>query len=379
MKKQEVKVTSKEHKKHADLVKPIGGKYHRNELAFIGAPCGQIQELVNKLNSILENINLGYMDADHGTDVEGLDFDLAYRDKILYHQVNFKSAYSEYELRSQFLGIDLLLINGNHFRGEKQLVIINEKKKESLSRKLDKLTNVIAFVFAEDETEIYDFLKEHIKDWKSLPTFKIADIKSISDFIRRIEEENNPKLKGLVLAGGQSLRMGKDKTKIDYHGIPQKEYVYELISGFCEETYISVAKKSDSKLPQIEDKITGLGPYSGIVSAFMQDQNSAWLVLATDIPLLKKETIKHLVDNRNTSKYATCFHNPETDFPEPLITIWEPRSYPRLLNFLSLGYSCPRKALINSDVEELEISNKEHLFNANTPEEMEQVLAKLNE
>ncbi len=371
-------MTLKEHKKHADLVKPIGGKYHRSELALIGAPCVQIQKLVNNLNSNLKDIDLGYMDADHDADVEGLDLDLAYTDKISYHQLNFKSEYSEYELRSRFLGIDLLLINGNHFIGEKQIVIINEKKKESLSRKLDKLTNVKAFVFSEGETEIYDFLKDHIKDWKTLPSFKINDTNSIAEFISGIELENRPKLKGLVLAGGQSLRMGKDKTKIDYHGKPQNDYVYELISGFCEETYLSVAKKSDSKLPQIEDKIKGFGPYSGIVSAFMHDPNSAWLVLATDIPLLKKKTIKHLVESRNTSKYATCFHNPETNFPEPLITIWEPRSYPRLLNFLSLGYSCPRKVLINSDIEELEIANKDHLFNANTPEEMNQVLAKLN-
>ena len=151
-----------------------------------------------------------------------------------------------------------------------------------------------------------------------------------------------------------------------------------MLSKFCEETYLSVARYEESKLPQIADKIEGLGPYSGIVSAFMQDPNTAWLVVATDIPLLNEDTIRQLVENRNTSKYATCFHNPETNFPEPLITIWEPRSYPRLLNFLSMGYSCPRKALINSDVEELEIANKGHLFNANTPEEMEQVLAKLN-
>ncbi|QNL23170.1 NTP transferase domain-containing protein [Hyphobacterium sp. CCMP332] len=318
------------------------------------------------------------MDADHGEGEKALDFNLTYTDKISHHQVNFKSDYSEFELRSQFLDLDLLLINGNHFLGDKQIVIINEKKKESLSRKLDRLKNVVAFVFAEGETEIYDFLKEAIKDWKSIPTFKIRWIEGIATLIRGIEETKRPKLKGLVLAGGKSLRMGKDKTKIDYHGKPQNEYIYELISGFCEETYLSVAQKSDSKLPQIEDKITGLGPYSGIVSAFIHDPNAAWLVLATDIPLLNKETINQLVGNRNTSKYATCFHNPETNFPEPLITIWEPRSYPRLLNFLSLGFSCPRKALINSDVEELEIENKEHLFNANTPEEMAKIRSKID-
>jgi len=75
---------------------------------------------------------------------------------------------------------------------------------------------------------------------------------------------------------------------------------------------------------------------------------------------------------------ATCFHNPETDFPEPLITIWEPRAYPRLLEFLSLGYSCPRKALINSDVQEIDIPDLQLLSNVNTPEELEKLQAEIH-
>ena len=29
--------------------------------------------------------------------------------------------------------------------------------------------------------------------------------------------------------GGKSTRMGKDKGLIDYHGLPQREYVYRLL------------------------------------------------------------------------------------------------------------------------------------------------------
>ena len=34
-------------------------------------------------------------------------------------------------------------------------------------------------------------------------------------------QDNIPALKGLVLCGGFSTRMQEDKSRIDYHGVPQ--------------------------------------------------------------------------------------------------------------------------------------------------------------
>ena len=38
---------------------------------------------------------------------------------------------------------------------------------------------------------------------------------------------------GLILAGGQSKRMGKAKAWIDYHGISQVEWLTKLLKPFC--------------------------------------------------------------------------------------------------------------------------------------------------
>jgi molybdopterin-guanine dinucleotide biosynthesis protein A len=113
-----------------------------------------------------------------------------------------------------------------------------------------------------------------------------------------------------------------------------------------------------------------------ILSAFRQNPNTAWLVVAVDLPLLDKSTLQLLIENRNPSKLATAFNSPVNEFPEPLIAIWEPRAYPVLLQFLAQGYSCPRKALINTDVELLDAPNPEALFNVNTPEERKKLLGK---
>ncbi|MFI5159446.1 MAG: hypothetical protein ACHQF4_11310, partial [Sphingobacteriales bacterium] len=67
---------------------------------------------------------------------------------------------------------------------------------------------------------------------------------------------------------------------------------------------------------------------------------------------------------------ATTFGNGYEGFPEPLITIWEPKSYSVLLAFLAQGYSCPRKVLINNDAHLLTAPDANALTNVNTPGEL---------
>ncbi|MBS1503272.1 MAG: NTP transferase domain-containing protein, partial [Bacteroidetes bacterium] len=110
-----------------------------------------------------------------------------------------------------------------------------------------------------------------------------------------------------------------------------------------------------------------------ILSAFREAPDCAWLVVACDLPLLDTEAIQFLIGNRDVSKIAAAYQSPYDEFPEPLIAIWEPKSYPVLLSFLSQGYSCPRKVLINSDPKLIEATYPDALTNVNTPDELEKI------
>ena len=138
-------------------------------------------------------------------------------------------------------------------------------------------------------------------------------------------------------------------------------------------------RKIACKYQTLADTFTGLGPYGAILSAFRKKPDAAWLVVACDLPLLDIDTLQYLKDHRNASSTATAFESPHNNLPEPLITIWEPKSYPVLLSFLSQGYTCPAKVLRNSDTTILKIKNPEALTNVNTKEELgkvQQVLRK---
>jgi molybdopterin-guanine dinucleotide biosynthesis protein A len=115
-----------------------------------------------------------------------------------------------------------------------------------------------------------------------------------------------------------------------------------------------------------------------LLTALREDPDSAWLAIACDLPFLTVDTIQFLIKNRDTSKIATAFQSPYDEFPEPLITIWEPKSYDVLLKFLSQGYSCPRKVLINSDVCLLQAPDTKDLSNVNHPEEYQEALKSIN-
>lgn len=360
----------KKHQKHAKLTKPNIGNFGRNEFAFVGAPCGAIQRLCQQvINGLPESKKVAYIDADHASaDAEPRNLTYTeFTDKITFQQINYKEV-NDFQQRFLLNQEDIILVNGNHFQAAQQIVFIHPKKEASLKKRIDQLINVRALIIC-DETAIFDWLKEAIPTISEIPVFQYEESEKISDFIHN--EINIPTLKGLVLAGGKSTRMGEDKGLINYHGKPQREYAFELLSTIGIETFLScrAEQEADISLPTISDKFVGLGPFGAILSAFQSDPNAAWLVIACDLPYVDKAVINQLVSDRNPSKTGTAFYNPETNFPDPLLTIYEPKAYAIMLQFLAMGYSCPRKVLINSDTEIIQPIDPKALRNINTPEE----------
>lgn len=383
-------MAQKKHQKHTKLTKPNYGIFGRNEWSIIGTPCGNIQELAYQITTKLAaSYKVSYVDADHknaddtassnGKKENAMDFGahLEYTDKINFHRFDAKAKLDTYQFRSYFNESDLVLVNGNHFMAKKQIVVIDPKKEKSLEKKLDRLTDVGLILMTEAAKEIPAFLKEHLPNIADIPTYPFSKTSRIAAFIAKQLVTNIAPLYGLVLAGGKSQRMGKDKGQINYHGKPQREFMADVLNEICDETFLSVRSskgETATDYPFLEDTFFDLGPFGAIASAFRHQPNAAWLVVACDLPLLDLETLDFLVKNRTPSAIATAFNSPVNQFPEPLISIWEPKSYPLLLQFLAQGFSCPRKVLINSDVHLLDAPDGKKLMNVNRPEDLEKVM-----
>lgn len=163
---------------------------------------------------------------------------------------------------------------------------------------------------------------------------------------------NAPILNGLVLAGGRSSRMGSDKALIDYHGKPQRDHLFGMLSEVCREVYTScrAGQNIPEHLKPLIDRLAINSPLNGILTAFQACPDRAWLAVAVDLPNVSIGVLHEIASRRDSQKLATCFFDASAEAPEPLLTIWEPAAQPLLAASASRGNVSPRSFLQHNDV-----------------------------
>ncbi len=191
---------------------------------------------------------------------------------------------------------------------------------------------------------------------------------------KNINQSLSPTLFGLILAGGKSSRMGFDKGSIDYHGKPQREYLFDLLGKYCNQVFTSCKNSNDipKTLNPLPDQFQINSPLNGILSAFQFNKNVAWLTIPVDMPMIDAAVIEFLLAHRNESKKATCFFDSDGTNPEPLFTLWEPSASDDLIKFHESGKISARDFLKQSDIHILSVPNSRYLTNINSEEEWKQ-------
>jgi len=295
------------HHKHPPLKRPTRGMYHRNEWALYGTTCDRIESFVNNLKGRLASqCKITYVDADHNVEELTTDFQIGRKQFSQFNTISW----SEYDDRLGTWHTDAVIVNGNHYPAERQIVFIDSNKESSLLRRVEQLTQIDA-VITLDDIPIYDFVKEKMSE--NTLVIKENEIEKVDALITNQIEKNKAPLKALILAGGKSQRMGEDKSQIDYHGKPQEIYAADICGGLGLETYISKSHNYEGEKIEnykvLKDRLVNMGPFGAILSAMMTDPDAAWLVLACDLPYITKEHIELLIDQRNPSSQAVNMLN----------------------------------------------------------------------
>jgi molybdopterin-guanine dinucleotide biosynthesis protein A len=187
---------------------------------------------------------------------------------------------------------------------------------------------------------------------------------------------SDPELYGLILAGGKSSRMGFDKRLIEIDNVSQQEYLIKLLKNYCGEVYLSC--KSSEQIPAhlnpLVDQYDLDSPLNGILSAFMQQPDKAWLIVAVDMPLINDLSISTLIANRDKEYIATCYFDSDDKLPEPLFSIWEPSAFVLLNEYYRNGNKSPRLFLQQNNVNLITAEDKKVLTNINTKEDLEKII-----
>ena len=185
----------------------------------------------------------------------------------------------------------------------------------------------------------------------------------------------NKSVYGLVLAGGQSRRMGQDKALLVNKGRSQLAHVVDVLESCLETVYVSARNEHSrdeerSRYQLIFDRYENLGPLAGIISAMDEHPDVDWLVVACDLPNINVETIDFLLSSRSDGHDFTAYTSSHDGLPEPLCAIYHQGSTDILRAYVDDGVLCPRKILIRSNTELLQQPCPEALDNINTPDDL---------
>ena len=190
-------------------------------------------------------------------------------------------------------------------------------------------------------------------------------------------------LYGLVLAGGRSSRMARDKAALQYHGASQLAVAFERLARHVERGFISV-RPDQAQDPlragfaQIVDGPQSAGPISGLIAAQAAHPDAAWLLLACDLPFLGERTLAQLIAGRASERDATAFRSVHDGLPEPLCAIYEPRTREAVARYVAAGRQCPRKFLIAADTRLIDPADARALDNVNSATEYWSTMATLS-
>jgi len=183
------------------------------------------------------------------------------------------------------------------------------------------------------------------------------------------------KLYGLVLAGGQSRRMGRDKALLVREGQSQLSYIASLLEPVSDAVFVSArsdqqADPERGQFATIVDRYEDIGPVAGILSAMDEHPTADWLIVACDLPNIDAETLAFLLQHRSHDHPFTAFKSSYDGLPEPLCAIYAAGSDRLVREFVDNGIVCPRKMLINSDTRLLQQPQPGALDNINTPDDL---------
>ncbi|MDH3532975.1 MAG: NTP transferase domain-containing protein [Gammaproteobacteria bacterium] len=182
---------------------------------------------------------------------------------------------------------------------------------------------------------------------------------------------------GLVLAGGESRRMGQDKALLARDGQSQLAHMVELLGRVTDRVFVSARAEQQQeserrRFAQIIDRVTGIGPVAGILAALHEYPQADWLVVACDLPNIDRATLEFLLEQRSAEEPFTAFKSSYDGLPEPLCALYRSGSEAIIQEFVDAGIVCPRKILIRSATRLLEQPNPRSLDNVNTPDDLEQ-------
>jgi molybdopterin-guanine dinucleotide biosynthesis protein A len=187
---------------------------------------------------------------------------------------------------------------------------------------------------------------------------------------------------GLLLAGGASRRMGRDKASLTFGGRPLADHQAATLAASGAWPLLYACRPEDAHHPPglrvIRDEFPGAGPLAAMVRAWREEPAAVLTVLAVDVPLVPADLLAELA---GTARREGMSILPVREGrPEPLVAAWHRSALP------ALEAAAARKGSFQEVVVELVAGGRARLHsldpagasllaNVNTPSEFARLAA----
>lgn len=182
---------------------------------------------------------------------------------------------------------------------------------------------------------------------------------------------------GVVLAGGISSRMGKDKGLMNLNGHALVEYAVDILKTITGELLISTNNPGYSSFgfPLVEDLVMDIGPMGGVYSCLKSSPTEKNIIIACDMPFVKPGLFNYLLDNMEDE--LVVLPSKDGIYPEPMCGIYKKEILPTMEEFIHKGnYKLPdlfRKIPFKmiTITGEMEFYSEEMFMNINSMEDLQ--------
>ncbi|MBF2020129.1 MAG: molybdenum cofactor guanylyltransferase [Hydrococcus sp. C42_A2020_068] len=189
----------------------------------------------------------------------------------------------------------------------------------------------------------------------------------------------------IILAGGRSSRMGRDKAAIAIQGQPFLKKICFLASQCASQVYVitpwiekyqAIAPGDCQMIREVAlpGETEPHGPLIGFAQALTYVKTEWVLLLACDLPNLTESEIQKWSSYLETTPPEAIAALPKSSKGwEPLCGFYRRRCLSVLNEFIDGGGRSFQRWLEQHPVRELPVSDANILFNCNTPADLEQI------
>jgi len=191
------------------------------------------------------------------------------------------------------------------------------------------------------------------------------------------------KTAAVILAGGMSRRMGRDKAALPFGEETMLSHLVHTYQPFFDLTAVSLntpGRFDTAGAMEVVDRRPGEGPMAGLEAAFLDTAADVIFLTSTDLPFGDPALARYLVDN--VGEHDFCLVRSEKG-PEPLFAVYSSRCLSAIQASLEEGRRSMYGVIGQMDTLELAAEDLKQfdvariLSNVNDPEEYAKALERL--